>query len=527
MTIVINDALFNPSALTTPDVYEVVIPPQAYVPGAPASVSGLVGTASWGPLNLTQLIGNTNDLNQAFGTISAAALTDIHDLATDVVMALNQGSQAGLTLQCIRVSDGTDEQATLILVDTNESPATGGTLTALYSGVLGNQIQITISAGAADTLVNVILAGWGGKPSEYYPALPNTSAFWAALASALANGTGPTQGPSQLCRLTVASSTHAPALITGSSLTGGTDGRTVTTADLVGDSAADPPTGMYALLSAIPTVQQLWIVGLSDTTAFPALVNIGEQNGILTMATVPVNTSVADAITAKNTVGANSFEFALVLDWCIIFDPINNVQRTITPMGVAGGLISALSPEQSPLNQEVYGILGTPRINQATGVGPYSSATIGLANTNGIILLTNPIPLGAVFGFRTGVNTSPEAVTTPIEYSRMTNFILQSVAGTLGQFIGQLQSQSPTDKLRANVKAVLDNFFNELENNDQLDAHNTTCDLSNNTPTTIAQHILRVDVQARYLASVWYLIFTLQGGTTVQISAAVITPGQP
>jgi hypothetical protein len=631
MAIIVDPTNFNPSALTSPNVYLEVIPPQASIVGAPASISAASGTASWGPLNVAiGPISDINSLNNSIGLISAASLTDPYDLPTDLTLALNQAGQAGLTLFAIRVSDGSDTQASVIVRDssadtywtvtvggsategdnvsikftaatfdpsetvsitvgadptlstvagqvntainadstlttagissthvgavltiviptalacalTNVSSGSptetlafvaaagiaAGTLTALYSGVLGNQIKMTVTQGSTNALVNVLLTGWQGKAQEFYTNLPNTTSFWATLESYLANGQTAVQGASNLARFSPSGSpTNGPALNT-LQLSGGTDGRAdVTTQDLVGSSGSPYPTGLYAALSANPFPNQVWVPGLTDPAGWVLMQELCAQNGLLGFVTEPIDTTIATAISDQQEHGINSYEIALAIDWMLISDPINNTQRWVSPLGTVVGRISALSPEQAPLNKPVYGVLATRRVGGLNGNQPYTVAETGLANSNGILLVSNPDLAGFTFGFVTDTNCGmvTNNAQGPVEYSRLTNFLLNSVGSQLGQFIGQLQSVQPNDPLRANVRSVLNNFLAELATNEQIDNWNVTCDLTNNSPTTIAQHILNVAVQVRYLASVWFLVFQLQGGVTVSIQTSVIQP---
>lgn len=633
MPIVIDPSQFNPSALTIPAVYLVVEPPQASITGAPASVALVVGTASWGLPNKAILQSDLSAQNQNFGGVSVASLTDIHDMATDVWQALQQSNPLSVALQCVRVTDGTDVVASLVVNDntaddsvsivvggskttgdvltlrftnalfagghedvtytvlsgdtlatiatalnaainadmvlsaasitstvasetltvlipapsatviTNHSTgtptetltitpnaaATGGTLTALYSGVLGNQVKLSILPGSSASLVNVLLTAWVGKPSEYYQALPNTSAFWAALQSVLAGGNGPTSSPSNLARFAPASSTHPPAQITATALSGGTDGRGVTSADLVGSATggtAGQGSGLYAGIKAQPPAQQAWCVGLTDTTVFSTILDFGKQNGIAVLLPQAINTAVQDAVVALQEAGINNYQAINLIDWPLVFDPVNNVQRYVSPTGTIGGAISALAPQNSPLNTQLQAVINTSRL---ANIGPYSDAEIGLANTNGIVLISNPIPAGPGIGFVTAVNGSLNNIgTAPVEYTRMTNFLIQSVGANLGQFIGKNQSQQPVDPVRSAIKTVINSFLAQLVSNSQLDNYVTLCEFSQtnnspgyNTPTTISKHICSVFVAATYLSSIWYLVFTLQGGTTVSIQNIV------
>lgn len=636
MPIILNPDQLNPSALTVPAVYLVVEPPQASITGLPASVIGRVGTASWGKLNSPQIVGSLQEQTIYFGGISAVSLTDPYDMATDTWASFQQAGQFGMTNQQVRVSDGSDTQASLILNDnladtqtivvggmkttgdtlaltftasgisgspvevpytvlsgdtlatiatafknainanvalaaagisatvasetitvhsatdqdiipvitdtstgdptetfviTPGSAVVGGTLTALYSGVLGNSIKASILPGSRSNLVNVLLTAWSGKAQEFYMGLPNTSGFWAAFSTALSSGIGTQVPPSQLARFATASSTHAPQLQVATPLTGGTDGRSgMTDDDLIGSptgGAAGQGSGMYALLNALPLPQQAWLVGLLSTDLWPTIQEFASSNGILMAICEPTGTTVSAAVTDLENLGINNYEMMMFIDWPQMYDPVNQVSRFVYPAGVFGGFCASLSPEQSPLNKQLQSIITTSRLSD---VGPYSYADISLANTSGISLISNPIAAGPSFGFITAVNTSLGNIgTAPIEYSRMTNFLIQSVGANLGQFLGKLQSQKPIDPVRSSIKSNLNSFLAQLVGNFQLDAYIVLCEFQANgtpspgynTPATIAQHLCSVYVAATYLSSIWYLVFTLQGGTTVSVQNVV------
>lgn len=640
MPIVVDPTQFNPSALTVPAVYLVVEPPQASITGAPASVFGKVGTCSWGPVNNAQLVGSLQAQNIIFGGISAASLTDPFDMATSVWASFQQASSPqGLTIQGVRVTDGTDVAASVTLNDnladtqtvtiggtatptdevtliftnskisgspvdvaytvlesdsltliatglktainanvalaaagitatssgavitvhentdlnivpvisyllsmdatetvviTSGSAVAGGALTALYTGVLGNSIRVSLLPGSSSSKVNVLLTAWAGKSQEYYVGLPNSSAFWAALQSALAGGMSATVPASQLARFVPASSTHAPQLQVATPLTGGTDGRGVTSGDLVGSAtggSAGQGSGLYALLPAKPYCQQAACVGLTDMTVAPAQQEFAYQNGIAIFLSQSINTDPSTAVAALNTYGIDNYQVICFIDWCQMFDPVNNVARFVSPDGPLGGLVAALAPQNSPLNKQLQGVITTSRLQN---IGPYNNSEVGLANTNGLALVSNPIGQGPTFGFVTAVNTSLDNLgTAPIEYTRMTNFLIQSIGASLGIYLGANQLARTVDPTRAAIKQELNTFLSGLTSAvpAQLNAYQTLCEFDPtgtmgnvpgyNTAATIGNHICSVFVAAQYVASIWYLIFTLQGGTTISVQNVV------
>lgn len=158
---------FNPAALNASGVYVTVITPPGYVVGVPSDVIGVVGTASWGPVNRPVLLGSSQASVLAFGPITAAALDATHgiyDLPTDLQNAFLQStSQASLQAWGVRVTDGTDTAAFVAVAGaatgTSETATIGGTiaagdtvsLTATSTGITGSPVTVTYTCVTADT----------------------------------------------------------------------------------------------------------------------------------------------------------------------------------------------------------------------------------------------------------------------------------------------------------------------------------------------------------------------------------------
>lgn len=521
---------FSSASLGAPGVFVVIEPPPAIAVGPSTSIGAVVGTASWGPLNTPILLGDLNQANSAYGPVTAAALTDPHDMPTDLKYAFAQGAGAGVAIGLwgVRVSDGTDVAASVALKDTTTPTAlTGGNLTALYTGTQGNSIQAVLYAGAATGTVSVKLLGFTGSQVEVFPNLPSVGAgvFWTNLANALANGLSGVRGPSQLARLITPSSTAiAPALGTFT-LASGTDGRsTITTAELTGSDSSFPYTGAYALQNLTPPVTEFWIAGLTDNTAYSNMKALADSMPAAFPITFPTGTSTSTCVTDLQGYGLADPNVYALKDWHYVFDDVNNITRLIPPFAVAMGRILTLSPSVSPLNKPVYSIVGTERNNPLTGVNlPYTYAELSQLQAAGIMVISNPCPGGNYFGFETGVNTAPSAVESPVEWTRTTNYLASLIAATSGQFIGQNQTQQANDPLRASVRSTFNSAIQILVDTGVVDAGTVKCDLSNNSQASIAAHQLYAYFLFTYLSSVWYFVAQVTGGTTVVTSGSTLT----
>lgn len=555
---IVNGALsFN--NLTAPGAYIQVVAPNAYIPGAATNIMGIVGTASWGPKGTPVAIGAPQALTQAFGPIigspaptgSKAASANYYDLVSAATAALKQSrSSGGLTLKCVRVSDGSDSAATLALKDTTTPTAvTGGTLTGLYTGSLGNGIQCVIAAssktdGSSNVYFNVTLippAG-SGLNQEFYPNIKGTtsasanSPFWTNLQSALASGIPGVCGPSQLATLASPSSTaENPAALAATAMAGGVDG--VTTAatiltNAVGSQTAVPQTGIFALSGAGCAVAVIAGYGAnaSDLSSYNATVQtFCDQNGCLFFFDFPLGTSTATAVTDVTTPasgGTSDYNMVPVKDWAYWNDGVSGLR--FSPMApFAAARTATLPPWQSPLNYSISGVLGTYR-SVGSGTAPYAGPEVGQCNTNGISLVASPSPGGNYLGFNAAVNASYQVnpTTAPIEYGTMTNFLARSLAGVMGSVAGQNQTNLPTDPLRKKVRDMSNAFFEGIVQQGGLatGSYSTQCDTSNNPPSQVAAHIMQAIWSVQFLASVWYFVGTLIGGTTVNVTVSQNAP---
>jgi len=281
-----------------------------------------------------------------------------------------------------------------------------------------------------------------------------------------------------------------------------------------------PRKGMYALRNTGAGVA--FLADCDDSTMWSTQVSFGLSEGIYMVGTGPAGDTISNAVSAKTTAGIDSYAFKLLFgDWVYVNDSVNGVVRAISPQGFSAGKLANLSPEQSSLNKQVYGVVGTQK-SQANQV--YSSAELQSLALAGIDVITNPIPAGNQFGARFGHNSSSNFAVHGDNYTRMTNFLAYTLNAAMGLFVGRLQSQLATDATRREVKSTVDNFLEGLVQQKMIDSYQTQCDLGNNTPSRISAGYLQIDVKVRYLSVVEYLIVNLEGGQTVTINRANTAP---
>lgn len=517
MAQIITTSSFLPENLKASGLYIHAPQPAGFSRGQQTNVLAKVGTASWGPKNKAILVGSPEDVEREIGLWNSLSLTDPYDLAFAACMSFGQSQFEGGMLQYIvRATDGTDAAATRTFVDTAGSPANGIVLTAYYTGVGGN-FPVTFAAGTLPNTVTVTMVR-GGRFVETYKNLPSVGAgvFWANLKTALENGTVD-QPPSKLViPSSVSASAIAPALGTWN-LSGGTDGRAVNAAAILGTDGSSK-TGAYALRSlSNPSANIATFPGLHDTSVWVALKDLGNSEGFGTMFDHAKGTTTSAAKTAKNTLGIADPNSMQCLFFVRVWDTQNAQQRLIPASSIIAGRMAILGPHESPGNKEVSGVIGTERDDT-----PISFGEQGDLESNGLLFIMNPIPAGKVFGIRHGMSTSNNALTAPVEYSRMVNFVTREIDEIFGPFVNSKHGSKPNDPTRRAIKASGDARLSELQDRGIIEDWKIICSgpNGNNTTETIARGYLFVDVAVKTFASARWIVVRLNLGTNVDTNNA-------
>lgn len=514
---VVQSGSINVNSLVVPDLYVQEVPPvNIFINGVPTNIGGYVGTAIYGPVNSPTVMGSYSDFSQVFGPMQ----TTKYDMGTHVAAAATQGAN---NFKCVRVTDSTDTAATGTLLDSlNSSPVVGANLTAYYTGTMGNTLHATISSGSSTSTANptyrLTLVFPNGVP-EIFDNIGGTGAtFWANLVSAVNNGQSNARGPSKLCIATIgAGSINTPALTTVV-LAGGTNGNTTITGTVLLGTDTAPRKGMYALRNSGASVVDL--CDCDDSTTYAAQVAYGLSEGSYMMLVGPSGQSITAAVTIKQNLGIDTFAAKFILgDYIYFQDTTNNMLRVVSPQGFFTGLLTNLSPEQSSLNKQVQGVVGTQKSNANQ---TYSSADLQQMALSGLDVITNPVPGGAYYGVRLGRNCSSNAGIHGDNYTRMENYIAYTLNASMGIFVGQLQT--PTERIQA--QATLNAFLANLQQAgmigtaDGSPAYQVILDDTNNPPSQVALGYQRADVSVTFLSVVEYFVINLQGGQGVTVQKA-------
>jgi len=516
---IVQQGSINTTALVVPDLYVQIVPPQNLVlNGVPTNVIGAVGTASWGPANQPVIIATMADYARNFGPVAARKF----DLGTQIATAVQQGAQ---NFRCVRVTDGTDTAASALI------PSTTVAFTALYSGSLGNLVALALNPGSRAGAWRLTVALPGITPEVFDNIAGTGAAFWLALATAVNQGQGSQRGPSLFVTVNAGGATAAPtafSLSLGSGLAG-TDGATGATTSILTGTDLAPRRGMYALRGQGCSLGLL--ADADDPTQWTVQAAFGLQEGIYMILTGPAGDTIINAIAVKQSAGLDTYAAKLMFgDWLWWSDQVNNIIRLVSPQGFAAGRLANLSPEQSSLNKNLYGVVGsqktgTPGSGQNTS---YSAAELAALLGAGIDLITNPQPAGTFWGVRGGHNSSTNSGTNGDNYTRLTNYIAATLAAGMGLYVGQVINAGLFRRIRATQLSFLQAMLSQglLGSNDGSLPFSVICDISNNPASRTGLGYVQSDSQVQYQAINEKFIVNMEGGQTVQVSRQTLPAGQ-
>ena len=520
---IVQQGAINTTALVVPDLYVQIVPPQNLVlNGVPTDRLGVVGTAPWGPVNEPVIIATMADYARTYGPVAARK----YDMGTQVATAVQQG--AG-NFRCVRVTDGTDTAAAYALF--YAAGAYPVQLIARYTGTVGNGIGLVLNPGsqAGTWRLTISLADLTPEVFDNIAA-PSPTAFWSNLANAVNAGSSALRGPSQLvvASLGTASAT-APQALSNQLLFGGADGASgVNAATLVGVDTL-PRTGMYALRGQGCSLALL--ADADDASQLTVQAAFALSEGLYMIATGPTGDTIANAVTAKQTAGLDSYAVKLMFgNWIYWNDQTNASVRLVSPQGFTAGRLANLSPEQSSLNKPLYGIVGTQKSGTpgSGAVASFSSAELAQLLGAGIDVIANPQPGGNYWGVRGGHNSSSNAAINGDNYTRLTNYIAGTLAAGMGRFVGQVINADLFRQIRATQLSYLQNLLSQgvLGSTDGAAPFGVVCDTSNNPNSRTNLGYVQSDAQIQYQAINEKFIVNMEGGQTVQVSRQTLPAGQ-
>ena len=491
----------NPAAQGVPGLYvNVQAPPAAALAGAPANILGIVGTASWGPVNSPVRFGDYASGAAAFGDMKARK----YDLMTQVAAAYQQGAN---NFVGVRVTDGTDAAAT-VAVQTNCI-----TLTAKYTGTRGNSLVCSIGPGTAASSFKATITMPGLQPETFDNLTGTGNAFWVALAAAINAGQSTNRPASALVTATAGVGVTAPATA-NYTLTGGTDGVTTITGAVLIGADTTPRTGMYALRNTGTAAFLLADCDTSTTWTTQQAFGISELTEPFCVS--PAGDTIANFTTTMNTAGIDNPWCKVIFgDWVYMVDGVNNVTRLVSPQGFLAGKKIALGPHNSVLNKPLAAVAGTQKstLNQT-----YSNAELqAIAAARGDVIVMNSIG-GNYASAAFGRNSSSDPGRRQDVYTTMTDYLVSSLNASagLGAFVGRLITPTEMREAASCISAFLQNEVDA----GRIDSFSVQVDGNNNPASQTKLGVQKATVLVTYLSVLEYFLVDFTGGQTVVSATA-------
>lgn len=333
------DGQANLAALSVPGVYGIIVLPTPFIAGTPTNIEGLVGVGSWGPLNALIPVSKPSDAAIYIGPPKVRN----YDMSSYVSAATQVGGAIGF--YCVRVSDGTDLAATATI----QSPAL--TLTAKYTGTLGNGITYSLQSGSLANSLMAIVAFPGLVPEQFNNIVGPTPASGTATFSV---------NPTANDTLTIAGSaiTFVASGATGLQVNIGSS-LAVTLSNLLAFLLASADTGLvkcsYSLSGSVLTI---------TANQFSGSAQAGTGGNSLTLAKVSTAITVSGATLAGGTGTWQTF-------WTNLAAQINagNPTRGASNFVVATAGTSTAVPTLSVVTTLSGGTDGDTGVTDATLMG--------------------------------------------------------------------------------------------------------------------------------------------------------------
>jgi hypothetical protein len=399
---------------------------------------------------------------------------------------------------------------------------TGCTITPAW--VLGPATIVDAGSGYTTGVLSPTMTGGGGSGGSYVGA----ASFWGGLAYAVNHGTVQ-RGASNYVVFTPSTGTGAPTLATSYALTGGTDGANGVTPNLLVGTDVRPRTGMYALRSS--KADSFALCDVTDSSTWSTQLSFAISESMLAVTGTAANDTIQNCVATRLSQGIDDPNIWIITgDYTSIYDSQYGAARLMSPVATAIGLLGNLSPELSPINKRLNSVIGTQTSAQGIIV---DDADESVAQIGGIDIIGRSDALNqGFFSFLTGRNSSSNTAANGVEYTRLTNFIIRSLESSATRsIIGKQQSIQKDDPTRREADAILTSFFRTLQNPafgsggyGLIDEFSVQCDLTNNTPDTIARGYLFAFCRVRYLATVRYFVIKLDGGVNVDVSVQTDKP---
>jgi len=475
------------------------------------TVSALVGANDRGP-TVPTLVTSWGQYYNLFGSWNTVQ-------SNNLPLAVNSYfQQTSAPLYVLRVTGSGASAATRVFQDTEGTPANTLAVSGLSAGTWGNNISVTITSNAVtgyfDLTVyyngSVVESQWlqltmTASDPRYALNIVNGNSNYIVLADSGSTATGATRNPA--------------VQSTPVALTSGSDGSAVTS------------TNITSALNAFDTIPQSLVMNVPGYTDATTINNvIGYATGSTRSNDVFVvidgeNDTVANQLTLAASYTATS-QAAVYYPQITVSDPTiavggnRSATKTIGAGAAVAGLYAATDASR--------GIFKAPAGLQARLAGAVSVPALSNANLDALNSASAPVNAiryisGSgivVMGART---LKPGYVDKYVPVRRSLIYIEKSLKDLTQFAIFEPNDAKLWARINASVSAFLTSFWGQggLTGSAPSQAYFVICDATNNTPTTIDNGYVNIQVGVALQRPAEFIVINIgqySGGTTVTVS---------
>lgn len=446
--------------LTTPDVYlQDLVGGSTSIGLEDSTVGIMIGTARSGLVGVPQLVNSWSEFIEKYAYGLDTPFMKDSDLAYAVYGFFNNG---GRQLYVLRVADPNSVKATVTVCG-------GLKITALHEGVAGNEITFSMVKEADDTYTATIKQG--GEIVTVFDCEADTIV-------AKLNGSR----MSNIAKFEKGEEDIVLTAVQATKLTGGADDVSKVTTTVLTQA-------LEKCDSVVSEASFLAVPGYTDPALNTAIFNYCDKNMVCPFVDMPVGTEFAEVKSYRKSVSA--YGGALAYPWGYVNDPLTNELRLVPTcghlMGVYARTIAERGIHKAPAGIEAV-VRGFVSLEKNL-----TNSEIGILNNVGVICITTRSNAGVVvWGAR---SLSPD-----LKMKYMTDVVLNYYIKKSVYVGTQFAIFEPnSDLLWAKVEAACKAHLEDLRLKGSLqgtpaEAYYVKCDSSNNTPASIAEGILNIEL---------------------------------
>lgn len=481
----------NLSGLVIPDVYIYEVPPTPKgFKMLPSGVVGIVGIFERGAVGMPITVGDEKDFVLKMGNVGVGQFSG----ANAYLAARKQGASNFRLIRVLGAGYGT---ASITLNDRGDPVDQTLKVSAIYPGAYGNDFNVTVADGSTASTFKLTISGNGATEIYDNLVMDATSKQYALT---IINGKSKNVILEDLASTSVGALAN-PAVKSTTAMLGGSDGAALNDASYQGAiDVSGNRTGLKAL-EAVPDVEIIHVADYGTQAVNTSLITQAETFNRFAVCNTPSGQTVDQAIAA---VPNYNTDFAtMAYGW---YQDDSGI--VIAGGGYLCGVLSVISPHESPAGVTVNGIVGS-----AIPIDRNEAIKLTTARMNAII------NFGAGWEVLNGITLSTDSELEQIFRRRMTSLFERELPIALRWSKSKPHTYAPKVKngLRDKVGNQIKSYFGSYQKLEMIEGYSVTADATNNTADTMAAKMLIADPKIKLWNIADFIVIRLESGSNVEV----------